>query len=57
MDTDDLMDLMKTQQDVYLAAYEQGYRKGWNDALDKALKLINQPKRRHRKPENSNANV
>jgi hypothetical protein len=47
---------MKAQQDAYLAAYQEGYRKGWNDAATIAEALINQPKRRYKKQENSHAN-
>lgn len=51
MDTDDLLGMMKAQQDAYLAAYETGYRKGWDDACAKALDILNKPKRKYAKTE------
>jgi hypothetical protein len=51
MDNNDILGLMKTQQSAYLTAFEEGYRKGWDDACKKAIVLFNQRKRNHKKQE------
>lgn len=49
MNSDDLMAMMKAQQDAYLAAYKAGYEKGFADACDQALAILNKPKRKYTK--------
>jgi hypothetical protein len=51
MNSDDLLAIMKAQQESYLAAYSAGYAKGFDDACRQALELVNKPKRSYTKQE------
>jgi hypothetical protein len=53
MNSDDLMAIMKAQQDSYLSAYNAGYSKGFEDACKQALEIVNKPKRNYTKQEKS----
>jgi hypothetical protein len=56
MKVDDLLEQAKAAQGVYLAAYNEGYKKGWDDACAVALEILNKPKRVYTKPEKNHAN-
>ncbi len=57
MKVDDLLEQAKAAQGVYLAAYNEGYKKGWDDACAVALEIMNKPKRAYKtKTENDGAN-
>ena len=49
MNSEDLMAIMKAQQDAYLTAWKAGYEKGYQDAIDRALEIVNKPKRSYTK--------
>lgn len=51
MNSDDLLAMMKAQQESYLAAYSAGYAKGFDDACRQALELVNKPKRNYNRQE------
>ena len=39
MDSKELMAMMKSHSDAYLAAYKAGYEKGFTDACNKAVEI------------------
>jgi hypothetical protein len=51
MDNEELLNLMKAQNDAYLSAYNAGYNKGFEDACRQALEILNKPKRGYKKQE------
>ena len=55
MDKQALLEMMKAQQDVYLAAWRVGYAKGWDDAFA-AMQDHLKPKRTYNRQEKPNAN-
>ena len=57
MNSDDLMLLMRANQETYLGAYNAGYKQGFDDACKQALDILNKPKRKVTKPENGSADL
>jgi hypothetical protein len=51
MNSDELFGMVKAQSDAYLAAYNAGYEKGFRDACDRALEIVNKPKRSYTRPQ------
>lgn len=51
MTSEELLEVMKSHGQAYLAAYKAGYEKGFADACDKALSILNKPKREYLKKE------
>jgi hypothetical protein len=47
---DDILALARAQNEAYLAAYREGYQRGFNAAIDSALKILNRPITEGKKP-------